>query len=184
MASSSGCTGIPREPYRVILEQVGSYNRIWKFLENAVADAEKSRPLRHFHLAELTDSVRKALEKVKTDLDAKRDAHPNLLESDPILDCLTVLFDGRVGKPFDADAHKKAIAKSKERFESRRPPAFLTAREARRRKANGSTGMHFCGFNCWTTQRKQSVQSFLSQTRQVKTGGIFRAERSKDQDLS
>ena len=112
----------------VLLNQVGLVGEAEKIIDVAIAALEKL--CRTDILAvnalidPIIDPIKAELEAVKAKLHSKREAKPDLLEGDAILDALTELFEGKVGKPYDTEQEKAIHKKGKDRYEAMVPPGY------------------------------------------------------------
>jgi hypothetical protein len=109
----------------VIIGQRDMYEELKDAVDSAINELDKQRRSRSHHVTTIIEPIRRAMEEVKADLDKKKADHPDLFKNDPILDALTVLFDGKVGDAYDPDIQKKRVLEAKQRFEAKIPPGFL-----------------------------------------------------------
>lgn len=125
-----------RNRRKVIVASIKSYDDAQQNLSDIRAGAEE--PLNRLRSNRtIPDSVS---ESVKSALDAAlhaaqvsvseaKEKHPNYLDSDPLLDELTGLFDGAIGEPFDDKTLEDAFKEGKRRLDAKVPPGYLDAKK-------------------------------------------------------
>ncbi|HEX9241094.1 MAG TPA: PIN-like domain-containing protein [Anaeromyxobacter sp.] len=112
-------------------------NRVGKILEQASACRDAERDLRKV-LAQfrskrkhpfVAPEVEQQLERICNELVEGAASHERVLSSDPYVDTLTELLEGRVGNAPDAEWLKREYAAGAERFERSFPPGYLDAKK-------------------------------------------------------
>jgi hypothetical protein len=69
----------------------------------------------------------RAFSSVRRDLARKGKEHPDLLQSDPIRERVTVLLQGRVGAPFDGKRLQEIYRTGRDRYAAQVPPGYTDA---------------------------------------------------------
>jgi hypothetical protein len=88
------------------------------------------------------DSYLASVEKIEADFREKIQELANshsLLDpnKDPILDKVLLLFDGKVGDPYDITALQKLYKEGEERYSREQPPGFMDAKEKNNERKYG-----------------------------------------------
>lgn len=91
----------------------------------AISKLKKSRILKGEIVSKLELSSVKSIDDASRDLAAYRKAHPDYLKSDPILERLLALFDGKIGDEPDQDTYQALVSEGERRFAEKVPPGYL-----------------------------------------------------------
>lgn len=73
----------------------------------------------------LVEDIQTKLKSVRDSINKMEDSHPKLLNSDPILERITLLFEGRVGSPYTATELKDIYSDGAHRYLSEIPPGYM-----------------------------------------------------------
>ncbi|MBW5806670.1 hypothetical protein FOZ70_18210 [Burkholderia sp. COPS] len=76
-------------------------------------------------IEKLESALSTAIDQAGKDIEVAREAFPNYLDKDPILEDLIALFEGAVGKPFSEDELKVARAEGERRKKNQIAPGYL-----------------------------------------------------------
>jgi hypothetical protein len=110
------------------------YDELNESLEKQIKALNNQSKTASFLVHSIIEPIRKAHEVAKAALEMKKAEHPDFLKTDPILDSLTRLFDGKVGKPYDGDEEKKKLSEAKRRFDDQIPPGYLNGKKDSNKK--------------------------------------------------
>jgi len=78
-----------------------------------------------FDSSKLIESIEKANEKNKFNLQQARAQYPDLLKFDGFLERITNLFDGKVGDPYSEEEIQKKYKEGEKRFKDKIPPGYM-----------------------------------------------------------
>ncbi len=116
----------------VICEQREAYNRIEKFLHDTHSklESELKNYSRHplINAEDLLAPLNVAFAAQAQELERVRQKHPNLLETDDVLQTLTKLLEGRVGTPYPEDQLQQIFKNGAERYSKLVPPGYEDAK--------------------------------------------------------
>lgn len=120
----------------VIVSSIKSYNDAIQNISDIQTGAEeslgrlKSNRIVPDQVGETVGAaIDDALNSAKATVEEAKEKHPNFLETDPILDTISELFDGSVGEGFNEDQLAEATNEGKRRLESKVPPGFLDSKK-------------------------------------------------------
>ena len=108
----------------VLLGQVDLTAKAEGIVDAAINSLEKLCRTDMFAVNVLIDPIKTELEAVKAKLHSKKGAKPDLLEGDQVFNALTELFEGKVGKPYEAEQENEVYKKGKGRYDARVPPGY------------------------------------------------------------
>jgi len=94
-----------------------------------------------------------ALEQAKKEIADATEKHPNYLETDPILERVLELFEGRVGEPENDADRSRLIQEAELRFKAKIPPGYLDTEKEGDRK--------FGDFLFWSQTIRQAKDAKL-----------------------
>lgn len=86
-----------------------------------------------FHLAKRHPSIEieafkklkaKFIQSIKEELDSQKSSHPDFSKEDTVLDSLTKLYEGKVGKAFSEEQLQKIYQEGESRYSKKIPPGF------------------------------------------------------------
>ncbi|MGG0552509.1 PIN-like domain-containing protein [Priestia aryabhattai] len=118
---------------KVIIEQIEAFDKLIRLLDSSsqavvksLNDGGKDFKKRHpsIQLDSLTSNITEYIGTLIESTKGEKQAHPNFLEKDIILDKITELFDGKVGPSYDQKTLDEIFAKGKERYEEKIPPGY------------------------------------------------------------
>lgn len=125
-----------RNRKKVIISSINSYDNaiqncsdIRTGTEESLVRLKNNRIIPDKTAESLRTVLDKALNSAQESISEAKEKHPNFLESDPILDSLTKIFDGSVGEEFDKDQFSEAMNEGKRRMEAKIPPGFLDSKK-------------------------------------------------------
>jgi hypothetical protein len=72
----------------------------------------------------LSKSLNREFEKARKGLEKVREQHPSYVESDPLRDRITALFEGKVGDSYDEKRLAELYTEAEKRFASKIPPGY------------------------------------------------------------
>ncbi|MCO5169528.1 MAG: PIN domain-containing protein [Planctomycetes bacterium] len=117
-----------RNRLSVISEQVTAYEALEKALGEGLSSLKKEvdRFSRHpfLDVSAVLKEINSSVDKVKQNLQTHRTRHPNLIQSDPLLDRLTAILEGRVEQAFTPDQLQALYKEGQARFDNETPPGF------------------------------------------------------------
>jgi hypothetical protein len=120
----------------VISQQLKPYDEIKKLLdehfEKLIKKLEEYSK-RHsfttfFDSSKLIESIKRANEESKVNLQQASSQYPDLLEFDEFLEKVTRLFDSKVGKPYPEEEIQKIYKEGEKRFKDNIPPGYMDDR--------------------------------------------------------
>ena len=131
----------------VISEQVQMYRKAKELLSSLRATTTKEiKKILSFRLhpvlsrEEFQTAFDAPLTELEKKIDTYADAHPDFFQKDPILDALLKLFDGKVGKPYQAQRLKEIFAEGKDRYDKEVPPGYEDARGPNKKEGDAIYG--------------------------------------------
>ncbi|MGL1863650.1 MAG: PIN domain-containing protein [Pseudodesulfovibrio sp.] len=111
-----------------IVKQVKAYNDLTACLEQYSKEFDTALGEYKNHKLidreKLNEEFSEAIEKMKESICESEKNHPDYTEDDPVLEKVSLLFDGRVGTPLTDDELKKHCAEGKKRYAAKIPPGF------------------------------------------------------------
>ncbi|MEA5576168.1 PIN domain-containing protein [Anabaena sp. UHCC 0451] len=115
----------------VISDQSGAYKEIQNILDNNLAIGTLKEQLfknfkRHpfLDVKQIIEDIEVVIKKVKDDLEAATQEHPDFLENDELWDQLITIIDGKVGQPFSKEELDKKYKVAEQRFKDSIPPGY------------------------------------------------------------
>ncbi|NVJ98361.1 MAG: hypothetical protein HWE25_09425 [Alphaproteobacteria bacterium] len=121
----------------VINAQMEAYQEIRATLQSKRNEIEnklngfKKHP--YLHADELKTQIESAFAAISRDLDRIEKDHPNYLDTDPILDRITLLLQGKVGDDFAPTELEAAFKEGKRRYEEKVPPGYMDQKDKKDR---------------------------------------------------
>ncbi|MBD2566847.1 DUF4935 domain-containing protein [Anabaena lutea FACHB-196] len=120
----------------VISDQSGAYKEIQTILDKNLAIGALKDPLfknfkRHpfIDVNKIIEDIELVIKKIEDDLQVKKQAHPNYLESDDLWDKLIAIINGKIGQPYIKDKLKEIHKDAEQRFKDSVPPGYEDAKE-------------------------------------------------------
>ena len=107
------------------MEQIKHYDDAYKSLKTTLDDQFRSRHQHPF----VSVQVERRLERICRDLLDGKAEQEKLLASDPYLETISGLFDGRVGAPYTSPELAQAHETASKRFTDKIPPGFKDAKK-------------------------------------------------------
>lgn len=123
-----------KDRWDVIRKQETPYDKVRSTIVNAIEEL-KTEKLRKLNLAgrrphpfldihEVHSILDKAVESVEAALAEMRQEHPDFREEDQLLEHLTELFDGKVGKPYSQEILDEKYQEAEKRYGLKIPPGY------------------------------------------------------------
>ena len=94
-------------------------------LDNAISKLKGNRIVPKNVTNELRDSIKKAVDDVKLQIDYAKQHHPDYTEKDIVFDRILILFDGVVGSKFDIKKYDDVTKEAQRRIDEQIPPGYL-----------------------------------------------------------
>lgn len=85
----------------------------------------------YIDLNDIRRKIERSTESIKKSLIKQSTLHPNFLESDPILDSITRLFDGRTGSDFSEEKLEELYNEGEKRFSNKIPPGYCDEKKTK-----------------------------------------------------
>lgn len=127
-----------RERMVVIVEQEDAYDKTQKLLHKTQARLEKELSFLQRHpliqTTKLLGNIGETFSKIEKELNKCKDEHPNLLQDDSVRDAITVLLEGKVGRPYSSEKLNEIYKEGKRRYENKIPPGYLDETKGDMRK--------------------------------------------------
>jgi hypothetical protein len=118
----------------VISDQSGAYKDIQTILDkNLAIGALKDQLFKDFKrhplidVKQIIEDIEGVINKVKDDLQAAKQEHPDFLENDELWEQLITIIDGKVGQPFSKEELDKKYKVAEQRFKESVPPGYKDA---------------------------------------------------------
>lgn len=110
-----GVIKLQRDAYEKI---DNSFQKIKKEMENNFS--------RHpyIKIEKITSKIEKVRKNINKELNKTKEEHPDWMERDSLLDSITALFDGKVGKDYQPDRYNEIIKEGEKRYKEKIPPGF------------------------------------------------------------
>jgi PIN like domain len=123
-----------RNRQAVIAEQLNAYDILAADLGTSIAAAMgkvKQQYARNFNIdiPALEATFSEASDKVARLLKEAKAKHPDFVDSDPILDQVTTLFEGRVGNPYTPADLVLKHQEAQTRYDRQQPPGYKDAKK-------------------------------------------------------
>lgn len=107
----------------VIDQQEKSYDETKKSIESLKSDLENAR--QHPFVSNKTmTKVSKVFDELCEELKKNKSVHTNRISNDEIKDAISVIFDNRVGLPYEKEKLTELISEGEERYKQKIPPGF------------------------------------------------------------
>ncbi len=125
----------------VISDQVKAADSIESQLSKSFSQIEselrryKNHPFAN--VDQLTETIKKAVEKARVALREAKSNHPNFIRSDQLLDTLTELFTDSVGQPYPQSDLEELYKEIDQRYERKVPPGYEDAKEKKDERKYG-----------------------------------------------
>jgi hypothetical protein len=112
----------------VISDQIHAYDVIEELIDDQLEKVENGLKSYRRHplidITEIKEPLNSAREKVKAKLREERSKHPDYLDTDPLLDRLTKLFQDKVGEPYSEGEMESLSKVAEQRFKRQIPPGY------------------------------------------------------------
>jgi hypothetical protein len=119
----------------VISEHEKSYDEILSILEKAKNEINnKYRDHPFLDLPKIQEGINKGLSGVEVIIKETKNEHPKWLEKDDVLEKISTLFEGNVGRNFDEKRLDEIKREGKERYENKIPPGFRDSKKSEEKK--------------------------------------------------
>ncbi|MFN6502184.1 MAG: PIN domain-containing protein [Nostoc sp. DedQUE01] len=122
-----------KERLAVISQQSVAYDKIEEILNKNLQNLKNEIKSYSRHplidTTQITESIEKAIKRVKSNLRKKKQAHPNLINDDELRERITQILDGKVGKSFSKEKLKTIYKDAEQRFKELIPPGYKDAKK-------------------------------------------------------
>jgi hypothetical protein len=112
----------------VIADQKTAYKKIEETLESTLKKFKSGlEPFKKHPLIQTKrwiEQIELTVKRIRRELNKHRDAHPDLLEKDPILEVITPLLEGKVGPAYTNEELEEIYKKGERRYKNVIPPGF------------------------------------------------------------
>lgn len=113
----------------VIDQQEKSYDETTKSIESLKSDLENARQ-HPFVSTKTMTKVSKVFEELCEELNKNKSVHTGRISNDDIKNSISVIFENRVGEPYDKEKLIKIMSEGEERYKQKIPPGFKDGSKA------------------------------------------------------
>lgn len=100
-------------------------DKLSKLIDDTMGRLKNNRLVKSDATNTLTKEFKNAVAKAYDHVKEARNSHPNYIESDPILDRLLSLFNGKVGEAFSDDKLNVVMKEADVRYKDKIPPGYM-----------------------------------------------------------
>lgn len=123
-----------RNRIKAIKDQIKAYEDIKQNIEDNYKklnclDVFKKHSL--IDVESIRNTISESIQKINDKLEEQKKLHPDYLKDDIVLNKVTLLYDGKVGKEYNDDDLKKIFKEGKARYESKTPPGYCDSTKKR-----------------------------------------------------